>query len=90
MDERDNMPLRTVSNIITVWVLNGISWILAFSTGEWLQGFQIAKELLAILSLIIAIGFTLYKFAQAWKGWNPRKTKQKELDNGKTINRLVR
>lgn len=68
----EDMPLKTVSNIIAVWILNGISWLFAFSTHDVLEGAQILKEILAIISLIVAIGFTLYKFRQAWRGWNPK------------------
>ncbi len=74
--EETDMPLKTVSNIITVWILNGISWLIAFNTSEVLERFQIIKELLAIISLVLAISFTTYKFIQGWKGWNPRKKKQ--------------
>ena len=71
LGEKD-MPLKTVSNIIAVWILNGISWLFAFSTHDFLEGTQIIKELLAIISLVVAISFTLYKFKQSWKGWNPK------------------
>ena len=68
-----NMPYKSVSNIISVWFLNGISWLIAFNTSEILNDLQIIKELIAIVSLLLAIGFTTYKFVQSWKGWNPRK-----------------
>ena len=68
-----DMPLKTVSNIIAVWILNGISWLFAFSTSDWLEGLSIIKELFAIASLIVAISFTLYKFKQSWRGWNPKR-----------------
>ena len=68
----EDMPLKTVSNIIAVWILNGISWLFAFSTHDVLEGAQVIKEILAIISLAVAISFTLYKFKQAWKGWNPK------------------
>ena len=71
--EEDGMPLRTVPNIIAVWILNGISWLIAFSTNDVLVKFQILKEVIAIISLLLAIAFTSYKFYQGWRGWNPRK-----------------
>ena len=66
------MPFKTVSNIIAVWILNSISWLFAFSTHDVLEGVQVIKEILAILSFIVAIAFTLYKFRQTWRGWNPK------------------
>ena len=70
--EETDMPLKTVSNIIAVWVLNGASWLVAFNTHDMLEGMQVFKELLAIISLAVAIAFTLYKFKQSWRGWNPK------------------
>lgn len=75
--EEDGMPLKTVSNIIAVWILNGISWLIAFSTHDVLEKFQILKEIIAIISLLLAIAFTSYKFYQGWRGWNPRKKQNK-------------
>ena len=68
----EDMPLKTVSNIIAVWILNGISWLIAFTTHDWLDGLLVVKELIAIVSLLVAIAFTLYKFRQSWRGWNPK------------------
>ena len=79
LNEDTNMPLKTVSNIIAVWILNGISWLIAFTTHEWLDGLAIVKEVVAILSLLVAIAFTLYKFKQAWKGWKGWNPKSKRL-----------
>ena len=67
------MPLKSVLNISAVWLANGIAWIIALSPIEWLNGLSIIKELVAIVSLMIAIGFTLYKWKQTWSGWNPKK-----------------
>ena len=67
------MPFKSVCNIIAVWSANGIAWLIALTTNEWLGGIQIVKELFAIISLMIAIGFTLYKWKQGWSGWNPKK-----------------
>lgn len=75
MEGLTKMPYKSLSNIIAVWILNGISWLFAFSTSDWLQGLSIVKEIFAIISLIVAIAFTLYKFRQSWRGWNPRKKK---------------
>lgn len=74
MDIEDrNMPYKSVYNIIAVWFANGIAWIIALSPIEWLNGLQIVKELIAIVSLLVAIAFTLYKWKQTWAGWNPKK-----------------
>jgi hypothetical protein len=69
------MPYKSISNIIAVWLLNGISWLIAFNTSEVLDRLQFIKEILAIVSLVLAISFTAYKFIQGWKGWNPRRKK---------------
>ena len=69
------MPYKSFSNIIAVWLLNGISWLIAFNTTETLEKFQLVKEIVAIISLLLAIAFTTYKFVQGWRGWNPRRKK---------------
>ena len=61
--ELENMPYKSVCNI-------------ALSPIEWINGLQIVKESIAIVSLLIAIGFTLYKWRQGWNGWNPKNRKQ--------------
>lgn len=70
------MPYRTVYNIIAVWFANGIAWIIALNPADWLDGLQIVKEIIAIASLLIAIGYTLYKWRQGWAGWNPKRKKK--------------
>jgi putative flippase GtrA len=76
MDIEDrNMPYKSVCNILAVWFTNGVAWLIALSPTEWLGGIQIIKELIAIVSLLIAIGFTLYKWKQSWSGWIPKRKK---------------
>jgi len=57
-----DMPYKSALNIFAVWFTNGIAWIIALTSDEWLGGLQIVKELLAILSLLIAIGYTVYRW----------------------------
>lgn len=69
----EQMPLRSMLNVTAVWLANGIAWVIALSPIEWLNGLLIVKEIVALISLFIAIGFTLYKWRQAWGGFDPRK-----------------
>ncbi len=70
------MPHKTVFNLISVWATNGVAWLIALNPNDWLSGVQIIKEIIAIISLLVAIGYTLYKWRQGWNGWNPRKKRQ--------------
>jgi hypothetical protein len=76
--EDSNMPYKSVLNIFAVWTANGIAWLIALGSHEWMEGLQIVKEIIAITSLLIAIGFTLYKWKQTWDGWNPKKKRVKQ------------
>jgi putative flippase GtrA len=73
---KEDMPYKSVFNIIAVWIANGIAWLFALSLDNWFTGLQVIKESIAIISLLIAIGFTLYKWRQSWNGWNPRRKKK--------------
>lgn len=68
------MPYKNSAEIVAVWMITGIGNILAQAIGV-LDYLPIIKELLAIVSISLAIGYTLYKFKKDWTGWNPKKKK---------------
>ena len=63
------MPHKTTFDIITVWVATGVANIIGFIN------LPVLKDVIAIISLALAIAYTLYKFTKEWKGFNPRKKK---------------
>lgn len=64
------MPYKSTLELITVWLVtiiaNGISLLVG-----WLEYLPIIREILGIISLIVAIGYSLYKLLSIWKGWKP-------------------
>jgi hypothetical protein len=68
------MPHKTAIDILAVWFTTGVANLIGITTNIF-QYLPIIQHILAIVSLIIAIGYTLYKFHSEWKGWNPRKKK---------------
>lgn len=68
------MPYKNSVEIAAVWFITGIGNILAQAIGV-LDYLPVIKEILGILSILLAIGFTLYKFRKDWSGVNPKKKK---------------
>jgi len=63
------MPHKTTFDIVTVWVATGIANIIG------IINLPILKDVIAIVSLLLAMAYTLYRFTKEWRGWNPRKRK---------------
>jgi hypothetical protein len=66
------VPYKTTVDLIAVWVITGVANIIGFATNIF-EYLPIIQHILAIISLTLAIGYTLYKFFSEWKGFNPRK-----------------
>lgn len=68
------MPHKNTFEIIAVWVMTGIGNIIAQSVGL-LDYLPIIKDIVGIISILLAIAYTAYMFKKNWDGWNPRKKK---------------
>ena len=68
------MPHKTTIDVIAVWATTGVANLLAGIAGVF-DYLPIIQNILAIISISLAIAYTLYKFVKDWKGWNPRKRK---------------
>lgn len=66
------MPQKSSIEVVAVWIMTGIGNVIAQLT-DWLLYLPVIKELLGILSILLAIGYTLYKFKKDWSGWLPKK-----------------
>lgn len=69
------MPYKNSVEIAAVWIITGIGNIFAQAIGV-LDYLPVIKELLAIISICLAISFTLYQFKKNWVGFNPKKKKK--------------
>ena len=69
------MPQKTVIDVTVVWLVTGLANVLNFFLEDFSLYLPIVQNILAIISLLLAIAYTAYKFAKSWTGWNPRKKK---------------
>lgn len=68
------MPHRTISDVIIVWATTGVANLIAIFS-DIFRYLPMIQNILAIISISLAIAYTLYKFAKDWRGFNPRKKK---------------
>ena len=67
------MPHKSGFDIIAVWIMTGIGNVIAyFGLAEYLP---IVRDVLSIVSIAAALGYTLYKWRKDWNGSNPKKKK---------------
>jgi hypothetical protein len=70
----NQLPHKTGLEVAGVW----IATITANIIGEISQlanYLPIVRDLIGIVSILLAIAYTLYKFVKDWRGWNPRRKK---------------
>ena len=70
---------KTIIDVITVWIVTAVANIIGFFSGDFLKILPIIQLLLGIFSILLAILYTLYKFASNWKGLAPWKRMDKEI-----------
>lgn len=62
-------------DLIAVWTTTIVANIINFLGQDFINTLPLIRDLLSILSLILAIGYTVYKFLRDWRGFNPFKKK---------------
>ena len=68
------MPHKSGFEILAVWTMTGIGNLVAYMTG-WVEYLPVIQNIIAIISILLAIGYTLYKWRKDWGGVDPRKKK---------------
>jgi len=68
------VPHKTTFDVLTVWAFTGIANIIG-AMSEVLEYLPLIQHILAIVSILIAIAYTLYRFRKDWNGFNPKKKK---------------
>lgn len=64
-----NRPVDVILVWVYTFVANAVSW---FNT----ENVSLLKDILSIVSIFLAIAYTLYKFLKIWTGWAPWKKKK--------------
>lgn len=67
-----------IIDVVRVWTITAIANIVTFVGSDFIKLLPIIQNILGIISLLIAIFYTLYKFVVIWEGWNPRKKQNKK------------
>ena len=69
------MPHKSSADILAVWAMTGIGNFISWATTGFVQYLPLIQTILGIASILLAIGYTLYKWKRDWTGWNPKKKK---------------
>ena len=71
MEHREShMPYKSVLELFAVWTVTLTANAISFLS-QWLEYLPIIREILGIVSLIVAIAYSLYKFGSNWNGYKP-------------------
>lgn len=67
---------RKIFDVVSVWVATILAQVFNWFDAEFLKAVPMIKDLIGILSLLIAIAYTLYRFTKDWNGFLPWKKKK--------------
>jgi len=66
------MPHKSSIDVIAVWLITGIGNLISWALTGFVKYLPIIQTMLGIVSILLAIGYTLYKWKRDWKGFNPK------------------
>ena len=69
------MSINKITDLITVWIATIVANVISFFSSDITSWLPIARDIVSIISIFLAIGYTLYRFASSWNGWLPWKKK---------------
>ena len=66
------MPHKTGLEVAGVWIATLTANIIGEATilADYLP---VVRDIVGIISILLAIAYTLYKFRSDWRGWNPKR-----------------
>ena len=67
------MPHKSSVEVVAVWIMTGIANIISWFVIEVADYLPIIKDIVSIISVILAVGYTLYKWKKDWVGINPKR-----------------
>jgi hypothetical protein len=76
LNKEIHMPLKSALDLLAVWAVTIAANVIGLFAG-WLEYLPVIREILGIISILIAIAYSIYKFFAIWRGWNPRKKNNK-------------